>query len=68
MVAGVTIMLDVVAPVLHEYVETPVAISVALWPEHTAGELTTIAGAALTETLTFCITPIQPAVLVPFTV
>lgn len=47
---------------------TPVATSVALWPVQTAGELTTIAGAAFTVTLTFWMVPMQPAVLVPFIV
>jgi hypothetical protein len=66
-VEGETTILDVVAPVLHEYVETPVAVKVAFLPEQIVLELTAIEGADVTVTVTLVEVPTQPAVLVPFT-
>lgn len=67
LVAGLTTIVEVVAPVFQEYVETPLALSVALCPAQIVLELTATEGAEVTVTVALCDVPMQPAVLVPFT-
>ena len=54
MVAGLTVMLDVVAPVFHEYVPEPLAVKVLEAPEHiVVGPADTVmVGVGLTVTVT----------------
>lgn len=48
---GETVNVFTVAPELHAYVVAPLAINVAVWPEHMVGELTDIIGNGLTTTV-----------------
>jgi hypothetical protein len=48
-VVGVAEIVGVVAPVLHEYVEAPVAVKTAVLPTQTAVDVATTDGNALIE-------------------
>ena len=65
--AGVTVIGLVVAPVLHEYIEPPLAVNVALPPGHIVGELTVIVAGGPIVTVAIAV-PVQPAASVPVTV
>lgn len=63
---GETAMVFAVLPVFQEYVEAPVAVNVADWPEHIAAEFTLTGGLAVTLTVATAVFE-QPAE-VPVTV
>jgi hypothetical protein len=66
-VVGDTEIVDVVAPVLHEYVEAPVACSNAEFPAQVVADVAATIGNAFTVTLPTAVF-IQPVVDVPVTV
>jgi len=67
--AGLTVVEDVFAPVLHVYVLAPLAVNVVLCPEHIVAGLADAVtdGNGFTVTLTVAV-PVHPAALVPVTV
>ena len=64
---GVTVIGLLLAPVLHEYVEPPLAVNVAVAPEHIVGEFTVIVGLGPIVTVETAVLT-QPAASVPVTV
>ena len=66
MLAGVTVIGLIVAPVLHKYVVAPAAVNVAVCPAQIVGELTIIIGRGVTVTMAIAVFE-QPDV-VPITV
>jgi hypothetical protein len=63
---GDTVIGLVVCPLLHEYVEPPLAVKVAVAPLQIVGEFTVTVGKGLTVTVATAV-PVQP-VVVPVTV
>ena len=68
-VTGLTLITEVVAPVLHEYVAAPLPVSVVELPEHIVGDPAVAfnVGVGFTVTTTVLGAAGQP-VVVPFTV
>ena len=59
MVAGVTVIGFVVAPVDHEYVVAPAPVNVAVAPAQMVGEFTIVTGIGLTVTVATAV-PVHP--------
>ena len=49
-VKGVKLIFEVVAPLLHKYVEAPLTVNVAVCPKHIVGEFTVKVGVGVTIT------------------
>lgn len=64
--AGVVVGDPAVRPLVHVYVEAPVAVKLAVWPEHIVGEFTPTVGLVVTVTVATAV-PVHPLV-VPVTV
>ena len=67
LVIGVAIIVDVVAPVFHEYVDAPLAVNTTVLPTHTAVDVATTVGNAVTDNIPTA-EFVQPAIEVPITV
>lgn len=65
-VVGVTDIVDVVAPVFHEYVDAPLAANTAVFPVHTDADVATMVGKLVTEIVPTAVL-LQPAAVVPVT-
>ena len=66
-VVGVTDIVDVVAPIFHEYVDAPLAVNTAEPPTQTLALIATTVGNAFTVTEPTAVL-VQPVVDVPVTV
>ena len=66
-VFGVIEIVDVVAPVFHEYVDAPLAVNTAVLPIHNVVDVDTTVGKLVTEIVPTAVF-VQPEVVVPVTV